>query len=268
MGLEQGRYIPEEKGSRKGFEPFVGSEQDSFYLFVNAYNGIYARDMALNRKAVERTLQLAHLDGKVILANSSLSRSRAIDGPNPDGSVAQKRNTVFGAKLEDDKENPLYKVTPIPKGWRIEINDNKLMEDIQKNKNLTAEQTKKQFIGRFNELTRKGLMESVLKEKLTSIKNKDLKIKLFSSLFPPAFAAFSILLDVNSKAAILTILIQNVLINIQSADRSSYVHRHIDHPFEFTMPMVEIDKVIEAAAYLNTKGRTLVKESKSPKIGI
>jgi len=52
-----------------GFEPFLNPEFKEGDLFVNNYGGNYSQRMELNRRGVERTLQIAHLDGKVFLSN-------------------------------------------------------------------------------------------------------------------------------------------------------------------------------------------------------
>mgnify|MGYP001578213686 CR=1 FL=1 len=84
------------KAKPSGFEPFVNPEQNQKdNLFVNAYAGSFSQNMELNRKAIEQTLRLAHLDGKIVLTSLAYSRNRSIDGVNSDGSTPAKKSVFW-----------------------------------------------------------------------------------------------------------------------------------------------------------------------------
>ena len=76
--------------------------------------------MELNRKNAERLLQAAGIEGKVILADKPMDKSRSIAGVNPDGSIAGRRRLSWGEKIQDENKSQSL-VKSIPQGWRIEI---------------------------------------------------------------------------------------------------------------------------------------------------
>lgn len=263
---------PDNKNVRKdGFEPFVNPEPTNNPLFVNRYNGNFAQQMELNRKGVERVLKIAHLDGQIILTSLNPLRQRSVEA-NSDGSVTGKRSLFFGEKMQDDEiENPLRRVVPIPEGWRIEINDTRIREELEKGK-LTGKKLQKKFIRHFSEQLNQGIMTCTVREKLTGIKDKHFKIKLFDTLGPVVvhsglslfwlyvgFSKFSsiipIIVGIESTYIIMNILIQG--------DKNYPLRRKMDHKLEYLMPLLEIDKVIRTFAYLSLKGN-LVRETKQP----
>lgn len=241
-------------------------------LFVNGYSGNFAQDMAFDEVKIGKALRIAHLDGVVSVVQMPQSRQRSIEA-NPDGSVSAKRNLIFGEDLEEkeNRENPLKRVVSIPEGWRIEINDARITEELMQKK-LTGEQLKKQFVKRFNSVLKGTIMECVLKEKLTGAKDGNFMFnsKVFVTLFTPSllfvmrnignFGKFNVG-DVVEPLAYtpLSYLTINALNKIQ---RDS-LRENIDHLWEYFMPPIEIDKVAETFIYLLTKGRKLV-EKKRP----
>lgn len=241
-------------------------------LFVNGYNGNFAQHMTFDETKIGKALHIAHLDGIVLVTQMSSTRQRSIEA-NPDGSVSAKRNLLFGQDLEEkeNKENPLKRVVSTPEGWRIEVNDGKIMEKLQE-RNITGQELQKQFIRTFNSTLRKTLMECVLKEKLTGAKDGNFMFnsKVFVTLFTPSllfvmrnignFGKFNVG-DVVEPLAYtpLSYLTINALNKIQ---RDS-LRKNFDHFWEYFMPPIEIDKVAETFIYLLTKGRKLV-EKKRP----
>lgn len=282
MGLEQEQ--PKKKLNNK-FESFGEPlEEQGNKLFVNAYRGHYFQNMEFNRRVVERTLRLAHLDSQVFLTSLPLSKSRSLDGVNSDGSTPVKKFLIWGEKLDEEKDNPYYRVRSIPQGWKIEINDQRIMEELL-NKRIDPEKSQRQFIKKFNNLTTISLVDCIVKEKLSSIKDLNFRNKLFWSLFGPLFQfSFQVAIsttDSNIKHVIYATVatsIANAVNNyinqqraqfIAKAFRGSYgikidVHgyRKLDHTWEYILPMVEIDKVIESWFYLNVAGQKLVREKR------
>src|SRR3989344_2545790 len=84
------------------FESFTDPSENGENSFVNRYDGNFCQDMELNRKAVERVLNIVHLDGQVFLTSRS------------------------SAPKNSKEESSLYKVKSVPQGWSIEINDRKI----------------------------------------------------------------------------------------------------------------------------------------------
>ena len=196
----------------------------------------------------------------------------------------------FGEKMQDeDKENPFHRVVPTPEGWKIEINDTRIREELEKKK-LTAKKLQREFIKQFNNELVQGVGDSIWREKLTSVKDirfrakvQDiLTISFFSSLnmllvrgFPPIFF-FG---DVLSQPFVLNIILNRVhshfdrgmneLFNgtqeiFPEQKLPTYIPRgrKIDAKWEFFMPPIEIDKVARSFIYLQGAGRMLVREKK------
>lgn len=269
-----------------GFEPFVNPEPISNPIFINGYTGNFAQRMELNRKGVEKVLKIAHLDGKVVLVSMPSSRTRSVDA-NPDGTVTGKRNLFWGEKIENDEENPLRQVIATPQGWRIEINDTRIREELEK-KNPTGKKLQAEFTKHFNEQLKQGLLESIQREKLSSEKDEHFKGKLlYATLLPiltQVVAGAPIFINHPFRATlfgvgstILSYIVFNLFGELRKGEmrnienilkeldpnfnpRKFSVYRHTDSLFEDLMPQIEIDKVARTWIFLSLKGRTLVKE--------
>lgn len=284
----------EKEGSPKtdGFEPFVDPgdpskppQQKEGELFVNFYGGNYAQKMELNRKGVERALQIAHLDGQVFLTTfvPSRQRSAGIQG----NELAARRNLFVGEKIEA-RENPLYRVVSVPQGWRIEVNDTRITEELTEKK-LAGKKLQNAFINRFNTLLKKGFRECVWQEKLSDEKDKYFRRKLFWSGVNAAIPTSGFIMNPSATELhwfLGGIFIMNGAVNTLAyltdqkpkitedvrqknnpnfKPRSFSQYRNIDNPLEVVMPFVEIDKVARTFAYLSRKGRKLVREVRGGK---
>ncbi len=253
-------------GKPNGFEPFVNPEPQEGYLFVNNYGGAYSQKMELNRKEVERALRIAHLKGQVFLTTLSPSRSRSEAQGNE---LAAKRFLFFGEKIKKaEEENPLARVVSVPEGWRIEINDHRLTEELTEKRKLSGKELQQAFIKRFNSQVRDALRECVWREKFSNTKDKDFPYKVIKSLGASLMQLSAqawrghiadpgyFLISVGGAA------FGFGLMNLFDKVGPENSNRNIDHVWEMFMPQVEIDKVARAYAYLAGKGRKLVKEIK------
>jgi hypothetical protein len=290
MRLERGSQNPE-YGKKieklNGFEPFeIPEEEQQDRLFVNLYHGHLSSNMELNRKAIERTLKIAHLDGQVFLTSFSPSRNRSLDA-NPDGSVSQKKTIFIGEKLEEieENENPYSRPVSIPQGWRIEINDQRIMNELIE-KRVEPGKRENIFVSKFNSALERNLEKCVVKEKLSSIKDKYFRVKTIWSLAVPSVSIviFFQKPDLGSAfivagATLFTYGIGNLRGQIVQEERKMLKRayeerfgvtlnldngykRKIDHLHEFILPPVEIDKVAESITYLNIFGNKLVKRKR------
>lgn len=262
--------------NKNGFEPFInGDANGENNLFVNLYGGNFAQKMELNRKRVERVLKIAHLNGQVFLTTLSPNRQRSMDGVNPDGSVSAKRFIFFGEKTEEDvKDNPLSRVVAVPQGWRIEINDQKLSQELMERK-LSGKKLQRTFVGRFNGLLKDGIRECVRREKLSSEKDKFYIGKLVistsycvftiisSSILMQPYSAFDFAYAIGSIPIVWGM--SNILNLAFGGLGYNIITRNIDHPLEIFMLPVELDKVARTFVFLQGKGRTLVKETREEK---
>lgn len=267
---ERGGEEKPPKPKTSGFEPFVDANdplkppEQNGVLFVNYYNGNYAQKMMLNRMRVEKALQIAHLDGQVFLTSlvSSRQRSAEVQG----NELAAKRNLFFGEKIKkDQEENPLSRVVSVPEGWRIEINDTKLTEELTGEKKLAGQELQKAFVKQFSLLLKKGLHECAWREKLSLEKDEDFRAKLRWDIVISA-------ISVMPSAPFLTLTIDGLFFVLAvdlgliclgyGMSNAFFPNRKFDHSWECFMPSVEIDKVVRTFTYLSVKGRTLVKETR------
>ena len=276
--IENNKESVGKEGSRKtdvqkhdGFEPFVkngdnGEQGDKEELFVNLYGGSYSQKMKLNRRGVERALKIAHLEGQVFLTTLAPSRSRAEAQGNE---LAAKRFLLFERKTQKAKEeNPLKRVVSVPEGWRIEINDQRLTDELTEKK-LAGQELQRAFIQRFNGQFKDALKECVWMEKLSSEKDKSFRGKAFFSLINPTGGFILSALDKFDPATV-AIATGSALIVFSALNSLTRLFsplplpfgRNIDHVWEFLMSSIEIDKVGRTFAYLEGKGRRLVREAR------
>lgn len=227
--------------------------------FFNLYDGNYAQDMEINRERVEQAIKVAGLEGDIVLTSLSYSRTRSLEA-NPDGSVAAKRGLLWGEKPED-AENPYHRATPIPEGWRIEICDQKIRDELSEK--YSGEKLQKKFVAKFNQNLRAGIWEALWKEKLTAKKDSNSAFKLRVSLLYPAVAAGLSALGgftLRDLYVIGFVLLAYGVNNYLSffVDDGRY-RRSLRSFYEYFMPPVEIDRIIRGLAFVNLKGRNLVR---------
>ena len=275
--------------SKNGFEPFINGDKNSKdNLFINLYGGNFSQKMELNRKGVEKALKIAHLDGQVFLTSLSPNRQKAIEA-NPDGSVSAKRFLLFEEKIEENqKNNPLSKVVAVPQGWRIEVNDTRITQELTEKK-IGGNKLQRAFIRRFNRAFKEGLFECVWREKMSSEKNKHFNETVFFSLLPilTQAGAYFLVKDALLAVAVGLVIVSNGIFNSVgklatkdirnlenelkevnpsfSPRRFSFLRQNFDSFWEYFMPLVEVDKVIETFVYLESKGRTLVRQTPEEK---
>lgn len=242
---------------RQVWEPF-NSEPESAQRFINLYGGNFAQDMKLNRKNTERLIRVAALEGNIILTSLSPSRTRSID-INPDGSTTAKRR-LFWDENPDDKENPYHRVTSIPEGWRVEICDQRIRDELAEK--FAGEKLQKKFVAKFNQHLRAGLWQVLWKEKLTTRKNPYFAGKVFHSLLYPAiFAGWSLIggLKLPDLVGVGFVFIAYGIHNCLTYLDDARMRRSLRSFYEYFMPVIEVDRVARARVYLNLKGRNLVR---------
>lgn len=293
MGLNE-RLRPQVGLERSTFEPFTNPnpEHNPNNLFVNNYGGSYAKNMELDRKGIEAVLRIAHLNGKVFLSSMPKSRDRSLNGVNEDGSISAKKTIIFDNETQklEDEENPLYRTVPVAEGWKIEINDEMIMEELQ-TKRFTGKKHQEKFIQGFNEIFKASLFECIRREKLSSIKDSFFRVKRSFLILNIGSQSVVWALGVGNgmnplQAAIIPVsswTLANMLINIYTSSRkrdledlealigmiypkvnhpSFYAARQIDHFWEWVMPPLEVDKVARAFVLLSLPGKKLIREKK------
>lgn len=270
MGLNE-MLRPQQKERKNTFEPFTEPDDNPNNLFVNGYGGNFAQNMELDRKGIEAVLKIAHLNGRVFLFAMPKSRDRSLNGVNEDGSADATETVLFDENQEDleDEKNPLFRTVPVPEGWKIEINDEMMLEKLQEER-LTGKKLQAKFVQGFNGIFTAAVFECIRREKLTGVKDEFFGEKRKSSLFCIGYqsvvtAAFAInssdplrVSIIGGSLYLLTNLGGNILTSRNK--RSFYEARQIDHLWEYLMPPLEIDKVARAFAFLSFPGKKLVRE--------
>lgn len=247
--------------AKRGFEPFINPEPQEGNLLENIYRGNFSQKMELNRQRAERVLKIAHLNGKVVLSSLPQSRSRSEVQGNE---LAAKRFLIFDRKTQKpEEENPYKRVVSTPEGWRIEINDQRITEELSEQQKLSGEKLQKAFVNNFNMQLKDGIRDCVWREKLSSEKDRLFIANFISSILTPAvlFSFDALILGINvrnSEFNIAWTLFTYKLVNIFE---SGLPNRRKINFLESFLPPVEIDKVGRTFAYLSGKGRTLVREA-------
>lgn len=249
------------------WEPF-NLEPHPSHNFVNLYSGPFSAQMELNRKNAERLLQVAGIEGKVILSDTPMDGSRSIAGVNPDGSVAGRRRLSWGEEIQDENKSQSL-VKSIPQGWRIEIPGQDIMEELSRKE--SKKPLDKRFVSRFNQQLRQAVNEIIIREKLTSEKNP-LLIKIIGSLVPWWVVLFVDIPQGHIETPALYPAVgfsalyypfMNILKKIAPTETLS-MPRNRDNLslYEYFLPFVEIDRVLRGLVFANLKGRNLVKLKK------
>src|SRR3989344_4155614 len=223
--------------------------------FINLYGGPFGQQMELNRKNAEKLLEMGGIEGKLILVDLPMDRSRSIAGVNSDGSVTGRRRLFWGEKIEDE-ESPRSLVKSVPEGWRIEIPGQDIMEELSRQE--SEKPLGKRFVARFNQQLRQALGEVILREKLTTVKDPLLRRRIIMSLGPYAFmfsgeAAFG---AINEVTIPLTLVWQSLVFAIINSGKmispeGNSIGRKFGHRvqlYEFFLPYVQFDRVLRGLA--------------------
>lgn len=152
----------------------------------------------------------------------------------------------------------------MPEGWKIEVNDTRITEELTAERKLSGKKLQRTFINRFNGQLKDALKECVWREKCSSGKDKRFRFKAILSAAVPlghfSFESFEAVIgtgNIDPFDVLGPSLINYALCNLTLR----YIRRtNIDYLWEYPMPFVEIDKVGRTFAYLAGKGRKLVRE--------
>lgn len=148
---EPSDVTPSPKTAKDGpWEPFLNEPDSENQRFIVTYSGPYAQRLEINRKNAERLMEVAALDGKIVVTDLVPERGRSISGVNPDGSVSAKRRLFWGERFPTsvDEESKYSRITLIPEGWRVEIAGQKILEDLIERK--SNKQLDRRFVIGFN----------------------------------------------------------------------------------------------------------------------
>ena len=243
------------------WEPF-NLEPHQSQNFVNLYSGLFSQQMELNRRNAERLLQVAGIEGKVIIDDLPMDRSRSIAGVNSDGSVTARKRLFWGEKIQDeDKSHSLVK--SVPEGWRIEIPGQDIMDELLRKESKVP--LGKRFASRFNQSLRTAMGGVIVREKLTAEKDPYFVRRLVESLIFPALSVYLsssdgftlYALDNGIRFILLMYGAMNCGSRVFGAERM--IQRSLRSFYEYLMPMIEIDRVLRGLAFANLKGRNLVR---------
>lgn len=241
---------------RHGWEPF-NQEPSSEQRFVNLYGGVFSAQMELNRKKAEELVRVAALEGQIVLTSLSAIRNRPFEA-NPDGSVTAKRRLPWGEKPTEDVENPYFRVASIGEGWRVEICDQRIHQELAER--YSGEKLQKKFVARFNQYLRTAIWKIVKDEKLTSKKDHEIAIKWFNTIAFPLFEGGVLIFGSAYNLRSVLVIVGGLFfffhpfINIiRKLGHDS--HRNLTSFYEYLMPQIEFDRIGRGFLYLNLKGQ-------------
>ncbi len=248
----------------KGWEPITDCPPSD--NFICTYGGNFSQHLLINRGQIERFLDIASLDGRVLLQESKVRRPQPIpDGVNPDGSVAGRGSLRWGQKIEAEnkKQNPYFQVESDPAGWVISINGNLIQEDLVK-KGLDARNMVRPFAGKMNYYTRVGLRETLLKQKLSipSLLSGGIDMVIWQTMYKIFIVDRSIAYVNDLLILIPAMAITNCISNKTIKTRTDYLNKRdsvIPSPLrktlksrlDYLMFNLEIDRVAIAYSYLD-----------------
>lgn len=265
---------PEKRAPEVSFEPFNSPQNEANY-FQNNYNGNFSDRLSLNRVAVERFCELADFEGEIHLSTTSRMRGSSYQSLGETAIIVDKGLT----KPKEKSDNPYCKVTSIPQGWLIAINDQEITKAILEKKSQNP--VEDQFVSFFNNCLRQGLSEASTRELASGEKRPAFKKSLAITAYYP-LAITTILADnvhnlgdgliIGGLIGLLTLngwgmytglselVYLKTGIKQTMRDRDMVLDNLKDALKTLTRPPMPVDNLIASNVYLETKGRTLVKK--------
>lgn len=256
--------------------PMPELEESEFFL--NSYTGLLSQKLQVNTTVLDNYLNIASLDGKVILKGQAADRSRAIPGDlNTDGSVSGRGSLRWGEKLPTFKKDDSKKVAvlkSVPEGWAVAINDDLLFKKIFDKRNNTAREAEGEFATKFNRHFTSKLSTALLRDKFTLEKDPLLSGRIVVNMIiyrdifrlitnPGWSSTLPILVDMFWMTA------ANTIYHRSPEDEISFAKQNPNHLYSYYLriinsrrrnvktiieniaPPLEIDRTIGALSYLN-----------------
>lgn len=244
--------------------------------FVCTYGGNFAEALEIDVHQVNKFLDIASLDGRVLFQESKVRRPQPVpEGINPDGSVTGRGSLRWGQKIEgyveNKKQNPYFQVEPDEAGWVISVNGGLIQEDLTK-RGLGGREMIRPFASKFNYYTSVGLREALLKDKFTTSGDPKLRGRLVGTLFyiwiatPGPGIGWNVL-SWSTLASLL--FLDNYLFHLENEDefrklkRSGnqgrifpWNRRTVKNRLEIFAPPLELDRTMLAYGYLDWKKYT------------
>ena len=267
---EISRQNPDLKGSGKknDWEPFLNELNEDQRVIVT-YIGPYAQRLEINRKNAQRLIEVAALDGKIVVGDLVPDRNRSISGVNPDGSVTAGRRVFFGHKLglptEQEEKGEYRQVTSTPEGWRIEVAGQRILEDLAETESKVP--LEERFLGRFKKEVRDSLSYILFEDKL-SLKTFPARSRFVVTIIQPLIGSTNLINGLQPLDAMAIPLTFATWGAVNLTGRYLVKHdglseypwrRSLRSIYEVIMPPVEIDRYLRGLAFLNLKGRNLIR---------
>ncbi|MBI2031815.1 MAG: hypothetical protein HYT08_04350 [Candidatus Levybacteria bacterium] len=235
------------------WEPF-NLEPTPNQRFINLYDGPFSQQMELNRANADRLLDVAAIQGRVMLTNVPMDRNRGIAGVNADGSVTKRRGLFWGEEIEEDGSKALVK--PIPEGWKIEIPGEEILDRLSRQESKTP--LDRRFTAKFNQVIRDSMRKIIFREKLTNQKD-NLQYKIIWTTAPWwGFLGVSLpTRSFNTISIMIPFMLSALYYPIAHLSKSR--EKQSSSLYEYFLPPLEIDRVLRGMAFANLKGRNLVR---------
>ena len=244
------------------WEAFLAEQNPQNKVQIN-YEGPFAQRLEINRANAERFAGIGAIDNQIVIKDLPNSRARQIDSINADGSTTQKRSVFFGQKLQSEGAARSL-VTPAPGAYIVAINGERILQEEQEKDSKKPLDVR--FAKKFNEELGASLISVLRKEKL-SIQTVYDKARLHITVIPLMFEAVDFVDGVqvwDLSGVVVTGMVyatMNTLSELLVRRGSSPEHMGRKHnsSYQLFMPPVEIDRFARGIAFLNIKGRNLVR---------
>lgn len=210
------------------WEPF-GNDSSRDRDFLNLYTGPFSDDLEIHRPNVERILDVADINGKVVFRNASI-----------------------------ESENK-YDLVSDSSGWLVEFDGNKTLVGLEES--LGRKPIEQRFAAATDKILRSALVRLMIKEKLTPEKDGALLFglkALISSMPIPYMIEFHGIGKIPFNE--LALLFDAIAITwIYGGANLLYGKIIKNWKDRLILPPLEIDRVARGLLFANIKGRNLVR---------
>ncbi len=256
---EQGLEVDQDKVQKPAgdWEPFL-LEPSPEDRFVNLYGGPFSQQMELNRKNVERFIEVAGLEGNITLVD--VPRDRRAAGVSVT-SVTPEGTATAGKVKSAEKRKTAHSTS---EGWRIEIPGEDILDELSRKESKNP--LDQRFTARFSQLIRDSMREILLREKLTSEKHS-MFWRIFGSSTPWWGLLSASVTDgsISSSDLVWAIGIAGVYYPFMNLlPKPAQIPRSRENLsfYEYFLPFIELDRVLRGLAFVNLKGRNLIRLKK------
>lgn len=261
----------EQPRSENPWVPFLDNPQPEDN-FVVLYGGPFASLLQYNSENAERLLKVAGFDGRVVVSdldpNFVPSTTTITPDLNADGSIARRKPSPADLfkKPGYSQEGKFSRIQTTPEGVRIEIAGGRILESLREldRRQHNNRRIDERFLKIFNTELRKSMTKALWEEKISVHNFRDalnhLETIVGSSI---PFAALGDGADVSDVRSLFWPLGLWTFVNLSGYTMGRFVGkkmgRTIESPAEIMFPPDDVDRFTRGMAFLEIKGRNLVR---------